>query len=372
MINMKIIWFTWKDGKNPLAGGAEIVNEELAKRLVDNNHQIIFLVSGFLGGVSEETRNGFKVIRLGNRFTVYWQAYKYYRKNLKGWADLVIDEINTIPFFCRFYVKEKNIIFIHQLCREIWFYQMPFLIGLIGYLLEPVYLWLLRGNQVITVSESTKKDLQRFGFNPKNIHVISEGIEIEPLSCLRNVDVEKLEQPTILSLGSVRSMKRTHHAIRAFEIAKEKIPKLKFWLAGVADGKYGQKVLNHINQSKFKSSIKYFGPVAKKRKIELLRKAHLLCVTSVKEGWGLVVTEAASQGTPAVVYNVDGLRDSVKNDETGLICQKNKPAELAQGFISLLVDREKYKKLQKQAWQWSKEINFDKSYKDFKRAIEVS
>ena len=31
---MKILWFTWKDMNYPEAGGAELVNEELAKRLV--------------------------------------------------------------------------------------------------------------------------------------------------------------------------------------------------------------------------------------------------------------------------------------------------------------------------------------------------
>ena len=39
---MKILWLTWKDRKNPLAGGAEVVNEELAKRLVKDGHEVIF------------------------------------------------------------------------------------------------------------------------------------------------------------------------------------------------------------------------------------------------------------------------------------------------------------------------------------------
>jgi len=51
-----------------------------------------------------------------------------------------------------------------------------------------------------------------------------------------------------------------------------------------------------------------FGPGIAGQTIGLLQKSHVLAVTSVKEGWGLVVTEANPQGTPAVVYNVDGLR----------------------------------------------------------------
>src|SRR5659263_679058 len=105
---MKILWFTWKDKKNPHAGGAELINEELAKRLAADGHQVILLVGGFPGCESEETIDGYKVARLGNRWTVYWKAYRYYRKNLRGWADLIIEEINTIPFLTQLYAKKEN------------------------------------------------------------------------------------------------------------------------------------------------------------------------------------------------------------------------------------------------------------------------
>ena len=93
----------------------------------------------------------------------------------------MIDEINTIPFFAKFYAVQKNILFVHQLAREVWWYEMFFPLNLIGYLLEPLYVRLLSDRTVITVSDSTKADLMRHGFNPDKIHIVSEGIEIEPL-----------------------------------------------------------------------------------------------------------------------------------------------------------------------------------------------
>ncbi len=360
---MTILWLTWKDRKNPLAGGAEIVNEELAKRLVKDGHEVIFLVAGFQGGQKEEIINGYKVIRLGNRWSVYWKAYKYYKKNLKGWADLVIDEVNTIPFFAKFYVKEKNILFIHMLCRQIWFYEMFFPLNLIGYILEPIYLWLLSDKKVITISESTKKGLMQFGFKKDNISIISEGIEIEPIDNFEKIN--KFEKPTILSIGSIRPMKRTHHIIKAFEIAQSNINDLQLVVAGTAEGKYGKKVLEMIEKSKYKDSITYLGKVSKDEKIALMQKVHLLAVTSVKEGWGLTVTEANSQGTPAIAYNVDGLRDAIKNNQTGLLCDKNNPENLAEKITDILKNPELYKTLQKNGWDWSKEINFENSYKQF-------
>ncbi len=360
---MKILWFTWKDLAHPLAGGAEVVNHELAKRLIANGHEVTFIVGGFDGASATDDTHGYHVVRMrGGRFSVYWHAYRYYCTHLKGWADVCIDEINTIPFFCRFYVHEKHLLFVHQLAREIWFYEMPFPFSLIGYIAEPIYLWLLRKETVVTVSESSKNDLMRFGFEANNVHIISEGIEFAPLASLS--DVEKYPSPTILSLGAIRAMKRTDEIVKAFEIAKGSIPNLQLLVAGKAPGAYGARVLNEVTHSRYHESITYLGPVSKEKKLELLQKAHVLAVTSLKEGWGLVVTEANSQGTPAVVYDVDGLRDSVQNGSTGVVTNAT-PKDFAYGINTLFSDQKSYATMQQAAWQWSKEITFDTSYQQF-------
>lgn len=362
---MKILWFTWKDLKNPYAGGAEVVNEQLAKRLVADGHEVVFLVRGFEGAKKEEMVDGFKVVRVGNYRNVYWDAFRYYRKNLKGWADLVIEEVNTIPFFCNFYVKEKSILFFHQLCREIWFYELGLLKGLIGYIAESIYLFFLGNREVVTVSSSTKNNLRRFGFRNNKIKIISEGIEIKPVDYLQ---IEKFAKPTILSFGALRPMKRTDQIVKAFELAKKEIPDLQLVIAGCTAGNFSKKIRAMIEVSPFKNSIQMLGKVSPEKKIELMQKSHLLCATSAKEGWGLVVTEANSQGTPAAVYNVDGLRDSMRNNETGFVCRKNTPEHLSEKIQQALGDKKNYEKVRLAGWQWSKEINFDKSYEDF-RAI---
>ena len=367
---MKILWFTWKDRKNPLAGGAEAINEGIAERLVREGHEVIFLVAGFKNCKESKKTNGYKIVRLGNRFTVYWYAYRFYKRNLIGWADIVIDEVNTIPFFCRFYVKEKNIILSYQLCREIWFHQMFFPLNLIGYLLEPIYLRMLSNRKVLTESESTKIDMQRYGFKKENITVIPIALDIMPVKNIKNI--KKYSDPTLLSLGAVRNMKRTIDQLKAFKIAKEKIPNLKLKIAGGLDSKYGKRFLKLIKTNKYKKDIEYLGKVDAKKRIELLQKCHLISVTSIKEGWGLIVTEANSQGTPAVVYNVDGLRDSVKNNKTGIVCQKNTPENLAENIIKLLNDKKKYDLLRNEAWKWSKMFNFNKSCEQFIKAINNS
>jgi glycosyltransferase involved in cell wall biosynthesis len=365
---MKILWMAWKDSMHPQAGGAEVVANNLAKRLVADGHEVILLTARYEGSTAKEVYNGYTIVRGGNRLTVYLKAFQYYRKHLKGWADLVIDECNTLPFFAKFYVKERNIMFFHMLCREIWFYQLPVYLAWIGYVLEPLYLRALSSQEVITISESTKADLVKFGFKQDKITIISEGIELEPVANLDNV--KKYDSPTLLSLGSIRAMKRTLDQVKAFEIAKQKLPALKMKIAGDTNDTYARTVLDYIANSKYKGDIEILGRVTAEQKIELMQKSHLLLVTSVKEGWGLVVTEANSQGTPAVVYDVDGLRDSVQNNITGRV-SKSSFAELAKKAVALISDGEKYGKIRSNAYEWSKNISFGTSYKDLKELIKL-
>jgi glycosyltransferase involved in cell wall biosynthesis len=365
---VNIVWMSWKDINHPQAGGAEVVTDNLAKRLVADGHSVVLVTSRYEGSTAEDTINGYKVVRGGGRFGVYVKAYQYYKKHLLDWADLVIDECNTLPFMTKFYAKKDTIVFFHMLCREIWFYQLPKYIGWIGYLLEPVYLRMLSSQKVITVSESTKADLMRHGFSAENISIISEGINLEPIANLNSL--QKYPQATVLSLGSVRAMKRTIDQVKAFEIAKESIPALKLIIAGDYSDAYGESVHQYVSNSRYVNDISLLGRVSETQKISLMQQAHLLLVTSIKEGWGLVVTEANSQGTPAAVYNVDGLRDSVRDGITGVISTAS-PRDLAESMTKLLQDEALYAKIRTAAHAWSMTITFNRAYGDFTRETNI-
>lgn len=365
---MRLIWFSWKDKKHPETGGAETVTDHILTRLAKDGHEVILLSSQPAGLPAEEVYNGYKIIRGGSRYSVYLKARSYYKRNLKGWADVVIEEINTIPFFTHTYVKEPSLLFFHQLAREVWFYQMPWPVSRIGYILEPLYLRSLRKQHVITVSNSTKNDLiETADFSPEKIQIIREGIELTPLKKLS--DVKKYNTPTLLSLGSVRPMKRTADIVSAFEFAKEQMPELKLIIAGNNNGPYGEQVKKQVEGSIFKKDISMLGGVSLEKKQEVMERSHVMAVTSVKEGWGLVVTEANSQGTPVVAYNVDGLRDSVKNNKTGIVTDAN-PKALAKGIVEILKDAETYDRMRKASWEDSKQYTFETLYQDFLNALE--
>lgn len=369
---MNILWLAWKDYTHPASGGAEIVLRELVKRQVSEGHRVTLLTARHPGSAAHETLDGIDIIRVGgNRYAHPLQALWYYLRNLRGKYDVVIETVNTAPYFSLLFGgKAKRFAFYHQLAREIWYFETRKPLSHVGYyLIEPLSTWLLGRAKapLITISDSTKHDLARFGWPPERTHLITEGIEISPVPSLKNI--KKFGRPTMLSLGAMRGMKRTIDQVKAFELAKASLPDLQLKIAGDSSGEYGKAVLSYIADSPYRDDIEYLGRVTTSQKIQLMQRAHVITVTSVKEGWGLIVTEAASQGTPAVVYDADGLRDSVKHGITGLVT-KPSPEALSKSIIELLSNQTLYHTLQENGWEWSKRITFDQSYQDFKQIME--
>src|SRR3989344_4001640 len=166
---MRILWLNWRDIKNPESGGAEVMTHETAKRLAAAGHQVTIFTSKFKNSKNQETIDQVKIIRRGNRLTCRFWAYFAYQKNFKDKIDVVIDEINTIPFFTNLYVKERKIALIHQLAREYWWSETFFPINFFGYILETFFLRPYRHLPTIAASDSTKIDLEKNGFSKVSV-----------------------------------------------------------------------------------------------------------------------------------------------------------------------------------------------------------
>lgn len=366
---LQIVWFSWKDIGHPQSGGAEVVSHNIRTRLAKNGHSVHLITARYEGSDEEDNVDGVQIHRVGGRFSVYHKARRYYKKQLKISPDIVVDEMNTLPFFTPFITSKStaHVLLTYQLAREVWFYQMLFPISVVGYLVEPIYVWLLRNrySAVATESESTKSELIKYGYRSDAITVFRIGMELKPVSKLEG----KKQLTKILFFGALRPMKRPLDAVKAFELARDSMPELSLQLAGNNDGKYAASVMKYVAKSRHKDAIEVLGSVSSSKKSELMRESTLLLVTSVKEGWGLIVTESNSQGTPAIAYDVTGLRDSVIDNKTGRLSKAN-PESMATAICSLLADKKKYEQMRLAAYANAKQFTFDTSYADFSAILD--
>jgi glycosyltransferase involved in cell wall biosynthesis len=356
---MNILIYNWRDIKNPAAGGAEVFTHEIAKRLVSKGHKICLFTSAFKGCKKNETLDGVEIVRAGNRYTVYLKAPLYYKKH-SGEFDVVVDEINTRPFMALKFVKDGTpvVALIHQLAREFWFLEMKFPINWLGYhVLEDMWLKNYVNIPTLTVSNSTKQDLVDLGF--KDLSIIPEGLNIVPVSAVP----EKEEDPTFIFVGRMGHAKRPDHVVEAFIHIKKRLPDAKLWMVG--DGAMRQE----LEKNKL-DGITFFGYVAAEKKYELMSRAHAILVPGVREGWGLIVTEANAMGTPAIGYNIHGLRDSIRDEETGLLCEPN-PEGMAEQALEFMRDTDMQAKFSKNALEWAREFDWNKSADEFLKTMEL-
>jgi glycosyltransferase involved in cell wall biosynthesis len=356
---MNILILNWRDPKNPKSGGAEIVTLEHAKAWVKNGNTVTWFTSKFPQAKTQESLNGVRIVRGGNFISVYLLAPIFYLFT-KNKFDLVIDEIHGLPFFTPLYVRKPKIAFIHEVAGEIWDFMWPFPINAIGKFLEPLYFKFYKNVKFWTDADSTVNDLVKYGIPINNCTVINCPIDRKPLKSIPS----KETAPTFIFVSRVVQMKGVEDVIKAFLYIQKELKDAQFWIVGDGDKNYIEKLKKIIKFHSINSKVKFWGRVDENKKFELLRKAHLLLHASVKEGWGLVVIEAASQATPAIVYNVAGLRDSVKNGKTGIVLEKNTASEMAAQTIKLIKNKSEYARLQKNALAWSKSLTWENATKE--------
>jgi len=346
---MRILWLHWRDICNPDGGGAEVLSHEISKRLVKKGHSITQFCSEYPQCEKEQVIDGVKIVRSGQKYSVYNHAKKYYKQNLESF-DLIIDEINTRPFLTPDFVEKPIVALIHQLAREFWFYETKFPINIIGfYILEKYWLRKYRNIPTITVSNSTYDDLKKLHFN--NVKIMPEGISRSPLEKIPS----KEKTPTLIYIARLKKAKLPEDAIKSFKIIQKKIRDAQLWVVGSG---YMRKKLELIAENS--KSIKFWGKISEEDKFNLLSKAHLILIPAVREGWGLIVIEANASGTPAVAYNVPGLKDSVKNGVTGILTDNN-IFSLAEETIKLLNDQQKLVELQNNSLTYARQFDWNKS-----------
>lgn len=355
---MNILILNWRDPEHPLSGGAEEVLYYYSQHWIKKGAKVTWFASSFDKAKESELVNGIHIIRKGSHFTVAIWAFIYFLQGKFRTIDIVLDCFHFVPYFSKLYFWRKPVVaLIHEVAGKIWFQNIFLPVAVIGYLLEPFFLYLYRNNQIITGSQSAKKDLIEHFVKSDRITIVHHGFT----NLKTKKEYGKEKSNTIIFLGRLSKDKGIEDALLAFSILAKKDKKATFWIAGKAESKEYMKRLSKIVHSlQIKNRCVFFDYVTQEKKFELLAKAWVLVHPSIKEGWGLNVIEANSVGTPAVGYNVAGLKDSIVNGKTGLLVDPN-VVSLAEGLSSIIGNKEKYDDISRKAIEWSKNFTWEKA-----------
>ena len=363
---MNILALNWNDLKNPFAGGAEVHLEELLRRLVTYGHKVTLFCSGFPNCQPEEIIEGIRVIRRGSRQNFNLVAPFYLPRLVReNQFDILVEDINKIPFYTPLYLKIKTLVVIPHLFATSVFQEINFVIGSYIYLAERPLVPVYRGRHFNVISESTADDIAKRGVPRKDISVIHCGIDRQRYAY--NPDIAKYDRPTIIYLGRIKKYKSIQHLILAFAQVKSHIPEAHLMIVGAGD--YLPNLKKLAETEGLAADVEFPGYVSAEEKVNRMRRSHIAVMPSLKEGWGLTNIEANSVGTCVVAANVPGLRDSVKHGETGLLYPYGDIDAMAASLLSILRDETYRNRLETGALEWAERFNWDSAARKFEALL---
>jgi glycosyltransferase involved in cell wall biosynthesis len=313
-----VAFVAWRDLGNPKAGGSEVLVDTLAEGMVARGDRVTLLAGG------PASAHGYRVVRNGGLYTQFLGAPFAYWRQLRD-ADLIVEVCNGMPFMTPLWSRRPTICLVNHMHTELWGLRFPAPIAAVGRLLESKMMpWAHRDNLFLTVSNSTADSLRQVGVGDERIRQICNGV-VQP-----DAPTPRSPEPMFLTFGRLAEYKRTDLLLKLWQRVR---PVTGGTLVIAGDGPERARL-----EAMAGPGVIFTGRVSEEEKHRLMCAAWLLLHPALIEGWGIVVAEAAIRGTPAVGFDVPGLRDSVVNGKTGVLVGSE--GEFASAWASLALNHE--------------------------------
>jgi glycosyltransferase involved in cell wall biosynthesis len=312
----RIVFVAWRDLASPRAGGSEVLVDELATGMTERGYQVTLLCGG------RTSERPYRVVRSGGPYTQFLRAPATYWHRLRD-CDVLVEVCNGMPFFAPLWAHRPMICLVNHMHTELWRLRFPRPVDGVGRFVESkVMPWAHRQNLFLTVSSSTADALRDIGVPGDRIRQICNGVvRPDPL-------VPRSAEPLFVALGRLTEYKRIDLLLRLWERVR---PVTGGQLVIVGDGPERARI-----EALAGPGVLITGRVSEEEKHRLLCSAWMLLHPALIEGWGIVIAEAAIRGTPAIGFDVPGLRDSVVNGWTGVLVKSE--GQFAQTWASLALD----------------------------------
>jgi len=366
---------------HPAAGGAEKHLHRIFSKIVEMGHEVVLFTTSFSGAKEREVVDGIQVIRKGGdlmfQLTVALNLKKLDREfNF----DVVVEDLNKLPVFAHWFVRKPLLVQMHHLWRKSIFAEAFFPVAFGVWFFERIIPFFYRTQPFVVVSPSTKKELAEIGVDESRISVIYNGSEKpKVVECaVSNENAANLAtsvaEPYFIWLSRVHRYKGIWTALEAFEKFSKSHPEVKLYVVG--DGPLLKKLPTWIKSHGLDGKVELTGYVSAARKYELLSSSLALLQTSYKEGWGLTVMEAAQLCKTTIASDVPGLRDSVRDGETGILFPSGDAAACAAAMEKVYGNAELRETLGQNAKRYAESFSWENSAREtlelLQRTVEGS
>ncbi len=304
----------WRDLDDAEAGGSELHAHEILTRWADAGIDVRLWTSRVDGAARYIHRSGYTVNRRAGRYAVFPRTAVAGLRGRIGTGDGLVEIWNGMPFLSPLWSHCPRIVFLHHVHAEMWKMVLSPSLARVGYTLEhrvapPFY----RHSQIVTLSDSARDDLvRRLHFPSHRVTVVPPGIDSR-FSPGPGTDPD----PLVVAVGRLVPVKRFDWFIEAMVALKERQPRLRAMIIG--EGYERPALEARLAEADAEGWFDLPGRVPDAELLDAYRRAWVVSSTSVREGWGMTLTEAAACGTPAVATRIAGHEDAVVDGESGLL-----------------------------------------------------
>lgn len=239
--------------------------------------------------------------------------------------------------------KCKTPVIVHTLHGIHYLHYRNPLLKFLGILLERSFSSFT--DSLIFVSDGDRDKGQRYRLAPsEKMVVIKNGIDFSDYQKIKvNNKVNRIKELNLESsrsiVGTVARLHRQKGLIYLIKAAKKIVqifPEVKILIIG--EGPLREKLERRTNRLGLEKRVSFLGE--RKDIPELLSLLDVFILPSLWEGLPFALIEAAALEKPVVATEVDGIREVIRDRDTGFLVPPKNPESLAQAVISMLQNRE--------------------------------
>jgi len=311
----RIHMLAWRDLDDPEAGGSELHASTIARVWAEGGIDVTIRTSTAAGHPMFAERDGYHVIRKAGRYMVFPRTAISGFIGRTGPRDGLVEIWNGMPFFSPLWAHCPRIVFLHHVHAEMWRMVLkPAALARLGELVEfrlapPVY----RKARIVTLSESSRHEIvDMLRLPADNVSVVPPGIEPR-----FSPGGTRAPHPLVVAVGRLVPVKRFELLFEALALVRARHPDLEAVVVGEGYERAALEARRHALGAD--GWIHLPGRVEDDALLDLYRRAWVVASTSLREGWGMTITEAAACGTPAVATRIAGHEDAIVHGRTGLL-----------------------------------------------------
>ena len=342
----------WRDLDDPEAGGSEVHAHNVAAIWAQAGLRVTHRTSYAVNHPQVSVRSGYTVVRKAGRYLVFPRSAVSEVTGRLGPCDGLVEIWNGMPFLSPLWWRGPRTIWLHHVHGPMWGMTLPPRLAAAGNTLEarvapPIY----RRQPVVTLSESSKTELvDELGFDPDRVTVVHPGTDP-----FWTPGGRRAASPTLLAVGRLVPVKNFVRLVHVAAAARERVPGLRLVIVG--EGYERNSILDAVREHHAEEWVTLNGRVTDEELRDLYRSAWAVASTSVREGWGMTITEAAACGTPCIATDIAGHRDAAVDGSSGILATTDQG--LSDAIVGVMTDAALRTRLQGGALARAAELTWD-------------